>query len=564
MKLVLIDDEPFHLIGMQTVIPWEQSQFIIAGEARSGEEGIELILREQPDIAIVDIVMPGIDGLEMIRRVKDAAPETRFIVLSCMNDIQRYKEAVSLGAAEYLQKDLATPDVLLETVRRVAQQLKRERLRNSDGEAHADTAPQLRTEYLNLLLSGTAENLRTAPYQLEKWGLLKRGAPFTVGLLTVQMPDTGSQRAQPPYAGIIAIAQEIFCREGSSCFFRTAGRNIAALLPALSPERMEKAFSRLQSMAESSIDCILSMGISETANDARQIPALYEHAHQACASAYYDGHGKLYRFSASPARHTAGRPAYKRTNTFSAAALHAELDALTVHLKNARPQLPQAAAQLTAFIQRTILLAEQTGIIAGADEVSGDEIAKSCASAVELSLAAAGIHRLIDVLDAPEPVTAGYPAAADHRICTDASVRQNPAGRYCAGGLYEPLLCQPFFQAGDRHESERVYPSTENRKGKAAAPAVPGRRGERAAWLHLRQPLRFNFQRGNRPYALPLQAAEPAGRTGNAVENRRSSAAAIFCSKKSLFLQRGTAGGRLNKKTIFYARSCMLFRRCFH
>lgn len=400
MKLVLIDDEPFHLIGMQTVIPWEQSQFIIAGEARSGEEGIELILREQPDIAIVDIVMPGIDGLEMIRRVKDAAPETRFIVLSCMNDIQRYKEAVSLGAAEYLQKDLATPDVLLETVRRVAQQLKRERLRNSDGEAHADTAPQLRTEYLNLLLSGTAENLRTAPYQLEKWGLLKRDAPFTVGLLTVQMPDTGSQRAQPPYAGIIAIAQEIFCREGSSCFFRTAGRNIAALLPALSPERMEKAFSRLQSMAESSIDCILSMGISETANDARQIPALYEHAHQACASAYYDGHGKLYRFSASPARHTAGRPAYKRTNTFSAAALHAELDALTVHLKNARPQLPHAAAQLTAFIQRTILLAEQTGIIAGADEVSGDEIAKSCASAAELSLAAAGIHRLIDVLDA--------------------------------------------------------------------------------------------------------------------------------------------------------------------
>ena len=400
MKLVLIDDEPFHLIGMRTVIPWEQNHFIIAGEARSGEEGIELILREQPDIAIVDIVMPGIDGLEMIRRVKDAAPETRFIVLSCMNDIQRYKEAVSLGAAEYLQKDLATPDVLLETVRRVAQQLKRERLRNSDGEAYTDTAPQMRTEYLNLLLSGAAENLRTAPYQLEKWGILKRGAPFAVGLLTAQLPDTGSQRAQPPYAGIIAIAQEIFCREGSCCFFRTTGRNIAALLPALSPERMEKAFSRLQSMAESSIDCILSMGISETANDARQIPALYEHAHQACASAYYDGHGKLYRFSASPARHTAGRPAYKRTNTFSAAALHTELDALTAHLKAAKPQITQAAAQLTAFIQRTILLAEQTGIIAGADEVSGDEIVISCASAAELSLAAAGIHRLIDVLDA--------------------------------------------------------------------------------------------------------------------------------------------------------------------
>ena len=177
-------------------------------------------------------------------------------------------------------------------------------------------------------------------------------------------------------------------------------------------------------MAESSIDCILSMGISETANDARQIPALYEHAHQACASAYYDGHGKLYRFSASPARHTAGRPAYKRTNTFSAAALHAELDALTVHLKNARPQLPQAAAQLTAFIQRTILLAEQTGIIAGADEVSGDEIEKSCASAAELSLAAAGIHRLIDVLDAD--------AGASHSRIFCCGRSQNMYRRICA------------------------------------------------------------------------------------------------------------------------------------
>ena len=380
--------------------------------------------------------------------MKDAAPETRFIVLSCMNDIQRYKEAVSLGAAEYLQKDLATPDVLLETVRRVAQQLKRERLRNSDGEAHADTAPQLRTEYLNLLLSGTAENLRTAPYQLEKWGLLKRGAPFTVGLLTVQMPDTGQPAREPPYAGIIAIAQEIFCREGSSCFFRTAGRNIAALLPALSPERMEKAFSRLQSMAESSIDCILSMGISETANDARQIPALDEHAHQACASAYYDGHGNLYRlFSASPARHTAGRPAYKRTNTFSAAALHAELDALTVHLKNARPQLPHAAAQLTAFIQRTILLAEQTGIIAEQMRSAATRSRKAVLRQRSFHLRQHW-HSPADrrAGRAPEPVTAGYPATADHRICTDASVRQNPAGRYCAGGLYEPFLCQPFFQ----------------------------------------------------------------------------------------------------------------------
>ena len=106
MKLVLIDDEPFHLIGMQTVIPWEQSQFIIAGEARSGEEGIELILREQPDIAIVDIVMPGMDGFGVLDYMNRNhwIEEVPVIMISSEDSTTFVRRAYEQGVSDYISR----------------------------------------------------------------------------------------------------------------------------------------------------------------------------------------------------------------------------------------------------------------------------------------------------------------------------------------------------------------------------------------------------------------------------------------------------------------------------
>ena len=123
MKVLIIDDEPLARIGMRSIIPWEKNGFNLVGEAGNGIEGLEMAKRYSPDIILVDIIMPEMDGIEFIRRVKPILPDSKIIIMSCMNEIQYYQEAIHLGVSEYILKDKINPQEILETVGRVADEL---------------------------------------------------------------------------------------------------------------------------------------------------------------------------------------------------------------------------------------------------------------------------------------------------------------------------------------------------------------------------------------------------------------------------------------------------------
>ncbi len=104
IKVALVDDEMLVRIGMKSVIPWQEFGFILVGEASSGEEALELCRKMEPDILLVDIVMPGISGIELIRRVKHLYPSTACIILTCLDEMDYVKEAMAIGAAGYFTK----------------------------------------------------------------------------------------------------------------------------------------------------------------------------------------------------------------------------------------------------------------------------------------------------------------------------------------------------------------------------------------------------------------------------------------------------------------------------
>lgn len=93
--------------------------FVTAGIAHSGEEALEMLGREQPDVALVDLLLSGMDGLEFIRRAKKRRPELRAIVLSSLIDplsVARVQEAKVDG---YVEKN-ASPEILVEALQTVA------------------------------------------------------------------------------------------------------------------------------------------------------------------------------------------------------------------------------------------------------------------------------------------------------------------------------------------------------------------------------------------------------------------------------------------------------------
>ncbi|MDR1636304.1 MAG: response regulator [Treponema sp.] len=113
LGILIVDDDAVARMNLKSIIEWEKEGFVISGEAENGKKGLELILRDKPDIVITDVKMPVMDGLEMIRNARAEYEDVRFIVLSSYEEFGLLKTAVNHGVTDYLLKLELTPEILL-------------------------------------------------------------------------------------------------------------------------------------------------------------------------------------------------------------------------------------------------------------------------------------------------------------------------------------------------------------------------------------------------------------------------------------------------------------------
>ena len=102
--LLIVDDEEIEREGMAQLISWEKYGYKLVGTARNGAEGLEKIGQLHPDIVIVDIKMPVMNGIEMIRQGQAAYPDTAYVVLSGYGDYEYTSQAMELGVRHYILK----------------------------------------------------------------------------------------------------------------------------------------------------------------------------------------------------------------------------------------------------------------------------------------------------------------------------------------------------------------------------------------------------------------------------------------------------------------------------
>jgi DNA-binding NarL/FixJ family response regulator len=117
IRIVIADDHGMVRSGVRRVLEAE-SDLEVVGEAADGETAAGLIRRLQPDVAVIDIAMPGGSGLEVIRWVWEAGLPTRMVVLSIYKNDAYVYQAFTAGARAYVLKPTLTPN-LLEAVRTV-------------------------------------------------------------------------------------------------------------------------------------------------------------------------------------------------------------------------------------------------------------------------------------------------------------------------------------------------------------------------------------------------------------------------------------------------------------
>lgn len=111
IRVFIADDHPIFRKGLEEVIQMEE-HFLVVGSAGDGETAFEDMLRVKPDVAVVDIEMPRLNGLDLIRRIRETALPVDCIILTMYQEEALFDQAMELGVRGYLLKDSAIADIL--------------------------------------------------------------------------------------------------------------------------------------------------------------------------------------------------------------------------------------------------------------------------------------------------------------------------------------------------------------------------------------------------------------------------------------------------------------------
>src|SRR3954451_890029 len=109
VNVVLVDDHDLFRGGLRDIL--EDQGVKVVGEADNGERGAELVAELAPDVAVMDLNMPGITGIEATRRIAAKSPATHVLVLTISSDDESIMQAMMAGASGYMLKDASVEEL---------------------------------------------------------------------------------------------------------------------------------------------------------------------------------------------------------------------------------------------------------------------------------------------------------------------------------------------------------------------------------------------------------------------------------------------------------------------
>lgn len=169
ITVLIVEDHAIVRQGLCALLSVD-GQFVIAGEARTGREGVEMALRLRPDVILMDIAMPVLNGLEATRQILAADPAAKIVILSAHSDNAYIESMNTAGAMGFLEKQTSA-EILTKAIREVAKghpffspaiakrlSNDRHQLRDRDGliKAHPTRLTSRENEVLQLVAEGSA------------------------------------------------------------------------------------------------------------------------------------------------------------------------------------------------------------------------------------------------------------------------------------------------------------------------------------------------------------------------------------------------------------------------
>jgi DNA-binding NarL/FixJ family response regulator len=148
IKVLLVDDQVLFVASLKTVLETRAEDFEVIGVALNGREAVRLVMENPPDIILMDVRMPDMDGVEATRIIHESYPDIHVLMLTTFDDDEYVVEALNHGASGYVLKDIP-PEDLIVSLRAVCKgsiiispQVANKLLRLREGEPRAEEGPE--------------------------------------------------------------------------------------------------------------------------------------------------------------------------------------------------------------------------------------------------------------------------------------------------------------------------------------------------------------------------------------------------------------------------------------
>ena len=309
VKLVVADDEERVCRLIVALGNWEELGIKVVGTAANGIQALELIRKEKTDILITDIRMPGLNGLELIEKVREISPDIKIMIISGYANFEYAQNALKQGVSDYLLKPI-NKDALNESLAKMVHQIETERRTDM---AFQDIQNERREELIklrNMLLHdlchdrslGLSEDILREKYYLNV-------QPGLYQVLAIKQDAEGNDSKEDTIELIWHKMEEILQREiTKECYdFVTAieGEYLYGLMnyPARNSEKIRKivrsCFNQMLARNDYLGKTQLSLGLGSSVKEAENIKGSFVIANRSLAERLLEGNSKMLEADAS-------------------------------------------------------------------------------------------------------------------------------------------------------------------------------------------------------------------------------------------------------------------------
>lgn len=289
-KVILADDEPEVLRSIQRTLDWENYGFQVVGGFLNGRDVLDFLENQEADIVFTDIRMPFMDGIELVRQIREKYPYMKMVIISGYDDFHYAREALVQGVLDYILKPINAKEMVkvLERVREKmdAEMAEKKNMQNLQ-KLYMENQAIIRENYLNRLVIG---NIKEGALQeeLARCGVHPDFCCFwTTALVQIENIGDGEKEESMDQQLASVYIRSLIHREFAEgtwleVFYNPMGECI--LFGMKKTEEMEKILQRLNDIARESrrvMHIRIAIGVGKIKEDLRKVRESFEDAKEA-------------------------------------------------------------------------------------------------------------------------------------------------------------------------------------------------------------------------------------------------------------------------------------------